>query len=246
MISIRSFVLAVLCISISITGLSGCATKGKEQEKEEPPFEPIKKIAILPIQNPLRFALDKSGSALFLFGIIGQSIHHADIAAKNDGFSNKMRENKLPIGDEIMASLEQGLIAQNYEVIVLRDQNMGFAVPKDFDYHKVTTDADAIVHVIINEAGVASPLRSTSYKPQLNVDVYIISAKDQRKIDDWGVDYGADASKLDNGNIPADAKFAWGTYEILMKKIPDVVDGLQQGAKLLGPHIAKTMRERKL
>ena len=246
MISIRSFVLAVLCISVSITGLSGCASKGKEQVKEELLFEPIKKIAILPIQNPLRFTLDKSGSALILFGIIGQSIHQADIAAKNDGFSNKMRENKLPIGDEIMVSLEQGLVAQNYEVIVLRDQNMGFAAPKNFDYRKVTTDADAIIHVIINEAGVASPLRSTSYKPQLNVDVYVLSTKDQREIDDWGVDYGADASKLDYGNIPADAKFAWGTYEVLMKKIPDVVDGLQQGAKLLGPHIAKTMRERKL
>ncbi len=246
MISIKSFVLAILCLSISITGLSGCASKGKEQVKEEPPIAPIKKIAILPIQNPLKFTLDKSGSALILLGIFGQSIHHADIAGKNDGFSHKMREHTLPIGGEIMASLEQGLIAQNYEVIVLRDQNMGFAAPKDFDYRKVTTDADAIIHVIINEAGVASPLRSTSYKPQLNVDVYIISAKDQRKIDDWGVDYGADASKLDNGNIPADAKFAWGTYEILMKKMPDVVDGLQQGAKLLGPHIAKTMRERNL
>jgi hypothetical protein len=242
MISIRSFVLAILCIATSTIGLSGCASKGKEQAKEEPPFEPIKKIAILPIQNPRRFTLDKSGSPLFLLG----AIQHIEIAAKNDGFSNKMRENKLPIGDEMMVSLEQGLIAQNYEVIVLHDQNMGFAAPKDFDYRKVTTDADAMIHVIINEAGVASPLRSTNYIPQLNVDVYIISAKDQRNVDDWGVDYGADASKLDNGNIPADAKFAWGTYEILMKKIPDVVDGLQQGAKLLGPHIAKTMRERKL
>ncbi len=246
MISTRSLVLAFLCISFSITGFSGCASKGKEQAKEEPPIEPIKKIAILPIQNPLKFTLDKSGSALILFGIIGQSIYHAEIAAKNDGFGNKMREYKLPIGDEIMASLEQGLSAQNYEVIVLRDQNMGFAAPADFDYRKVTTDADAIIHVIIKETGVASPLTSANYKPQLNVDVNIISAKDQRKIDDWGVEYGANASKLDNSNIPADAKFAWGTYEILMKKIPDVVEGLQQGAKLLGPHIAKTMRERKL
>jgi hypothetical protein len=246
MISIKSFKLALLFLSISMAVLSGCTTTGKKQEVEEPRYEPIKKIAILPIQNPLRYTLDKSGSALILFGIIGQSIHRADIAAKNDGFGNKMQDFKLSIADELMQSLEQGLAAQNYEVIVLRDQNMGFAKPEDFDYQKVTTDADAVIHVIFTEMGVASPLRSITYKPQLNLDVKIISMKDRRKIDDWSIEYGANAGKPDDENIPADPKYAWGNYEVLMQKIPEVVEGLQQGTKMIGPHIAKTMRERKL
>lgn len=246
MISVRFFKLAFLLLSISFAVLSGCASSGKNKEVDEPPYEPIKKIAILPIQNPIRFTLDKSGSALILFGFIGQSIHHADIASKNDGFANKMRDIKLSIAEDLMASLEQGLIAQNYEVIVLRDLNMGFAKPDDFDYKKVTTDADALIHVIFNETGVASPLRSITYKPQLNLDVKIISMRDRRKIDDWSVDYGANAGKPNDENIPADPKYAWGNYETLMQKIPDVVEGLQQGTKILGPHIAKTMRGRKL
>ena len=78
------------------------------------------------------------------------------------------------------------------------------------------------------------------------MDVRLISARDQSEIDDWSVDYGADASKLDYANIPADPRYAWGTYGILMEKLPEAIDGLQQGAKLMGTHIAKTMRERKL
>jgi hypothetical protein len=231
--------LAVLALVVSLVVISGCASKNTVAEKIESPPVPIKTIAILPIQTPQVFTLEKSENALILFGIIGISIHQASVAAKNDGFGKKMREYSVPLGSNLMRSLEQGLLAQNYEVVVLRDQDMGLADPSDFD-------ADAIVHVIIKSAGVSSPHRSLSYKPQLNVDVNVISTKDQNKIDDWSVDYGADASKLDYGNIPADPKFAWASYDLLMQKIPDVVEGLQLGASQLGGHIAKTLRDRKL
>ena len=38
---------------------------------------------------------------------------------------------------------------------------------------------------------------------------------------------------------------SWASYDLLMQKIPDVVEGLHEGAKKLGGHIAKTLRERK-
>ena len=242
MTSIKSIVLVILWVTMSVGGLSGCASNGKDQL----PRGPIKKIAILPIQNPLWITLDRSGSPYVLLGFIGQSLARAEIAAKSDGFRNKIREHKLAIGEALIAALEQGLIEQHYDVVVLRDQNMGYDEPKDFDYRKLTTDADAIIHVIIDKSGVSSPLLTPSYRPQLNVDVRIISAKNQRKIDDWGVEYGADASMSDSGNIPADPKYAWLTYETLLQKIPEVVEGLQMGAKVLGSQIAKTLREKKL
>lgn len=242
MTSIKSIALVILWVTISVGGLSGCASNGKDAL----PRGPIKKIAILPIQNPLWLSLDRSGSPYALLGFIGQSLTRAEIAAKSDGFRNKIREHKLALGEDLMAALEQGLIEQHFDVVVLRDQNMGYDEPKDFDYRKLTTDADAIIHVIIDKSGVSSPLLTPSYRPQLNVDVRIISAKNQRKIDDWGVEYGADASMSDSGNIPADPKYAWLTYETLLQKIPEVVEGLQMGAKVLGSQIAKTLREKKL
>lgn len=157
-----------------------------------------------------------------------------------------MQEYNVPLGIDLMQSLEQGLNAEKYEVVVLREQDMGYANPKDFDYGKIITDADALAHIIITETGVSSSLRKPNYKPRLNVDVKIISSKDQTKIDDWTVEYGADASKLNDGSFPSDPKFAWSDYDVVMQKIPEVIEGLQQGAKLLGGHIAKTVRERKL
>ena len=236
--------LAFLLVLISVTGMSGCAGKGKGQQEAEPVRVPIRKVAILPIQTPRVFTLDKSENALLFFGVIGHVIHSASVSSKNNEFGNKMREFTLPLGKDLMQSLQENLLAEKYEVVVLRDQDMGFADPSDFDYKKVNTDADAIIHVIFKDAGVDSPHRSLSYKPRLNVDVNIISPRNQETIDDWSIDYGANASKLDSGNIPADPKYAWPSFEAMMQKIPDVVEGLQQGPKLLGPHIAKTLRER--
>jgi hypothetical protein len=237
--------LVVLALTVFLVVISGCANKNTIGETVEPPRAPIKKIAILPIANPRNFTLEKTHSPLVFLGGIFGAIDYAERKSKNDGFSRKMSGYTVPLSNDLMQSLEQGLIADHYEVVVLRDQNMGDGDPSDFDYRVVKTDADAIIHVLVKQAGVGSPIRTTDYKPQLNVDIRLISAQDQSEIDDWSVDYGADAGKLDYGNIPADPRYAWGTYGILMEKLPEVVDGLQQGAKLMGKHIAKTMRERK-
>lgn len=234
----------LLLFLISVAGISGCANKGKGQKEAEPERVPIRKVAILPIQSPRVFTLDKSENALIFFGVIGHVIHSASISSKNDAFGKKMHEYNLALGNDLVQSLEQSLLAEKYEVVVLRGQDMGFVDPSDFDYKKVSTDADVILHVIFKDAGVDSPHRSLSYKPRLNVDVNIISPLNQETIDDWSIDYGANASKLDNGNIPADAKYAWPSFEAMMDKIPIVAEGLQQGPKLLGPHIARTLRER--
>ena len=244
--SINRLWLVILVLAAFLGVTSGCANKHTVGEKIEPTHAPIKKIAILPIENPRNFTLEKSHSPIIFLGGIFGAIDYAERKSKNDGFSRKMLGYTVPLSHDLMQSLEQGLIAESYEVVVLRDQNMGDGDPSDFDYRVVKTDADAIIHVLVKQAGVSSPIRTTDYKPQLSVDVRLISARDQSEIDDWSVDYGADASKLDYGNIPADARYAWGTYGILMEKLPEVVDGLQQGAKLMGKHIAKTVRERKL
>ena len=54
------------------------------------------------------------------------------------------------------------------------------------------------------------------------------------------------SAKNPHGNIPADPKYAWLTYETLLQKIPEVAEGLQMGAKVLGSLIAKILREKKL
>jgi hypothetical protein len=95
--------------------------------------------------------------------------------------AKKLRDYEVPLNSDIIQTLEQGLLAEQYEVVVLREQNMGFAEPLDFDYRIVNTDTDPIIHVIIKDAGVSSPHRSLSYKPQLNVDVNIVSKKTTAK-----------------------------------------------------------------
>ena len=218
--------------------MHGCANKGATS-KVEPIRTPIKKVAILPIQEPRKYVLDKAIGGLVLLGAIGQLINSVDTTAKAEKFAQAMKAQQPMVGKELMDSLESGLISEGYEVITLREQDMGYADPSDYDYRKVKSDADAIVHVWIKDAGVASPTTSVTYKPQLNIRAKVISMRDYQERYDEDFDYGSDAMKADEGNIPAEAKYRWGTFGSLIEKIPEVAEGLHVGARLLGARAAK-------
>ena len=142
-----------------------------------------------------------------------------------------------------MSLLERDLTSQGYQVVVLRDQNMGLVEPSDFDYKRVQTDADAILHVWITEVGVSSPATKLSYRPQMNVKAQLISAKDYRELFYESIDYGADVTVARNGNIPSAPQFSWGTFATLMEKLLDVAEGLKAGTQLVSEHIATPIRK---
>lgn len=236
--------LLLFAVMMLVCGFTlGCANKGAAKvEEEKPPRAPVKKIALLPIKEPLKFTLDKSQPALAFLGGLGMLIGATDTSWKSDKFTQAMRSQPIAVGNDLLASVEAELVAQGFEVVTLRDLDLGYADPSDFDYQKVKADADALVHVWIKQAGVDSPTTSATYKPRLNIRAKVLSTLDYEKLYDEDFDYGSDALKADEGNIPANPKYRWGTFGTLFEKLNEVTEALQVGAKLLGPQVAKSIR----
>lgn len=233
----RRLLVALLCAAVL-----GCASKSAKPTAE--PRKPtIKTIAILPVQEPHRYTLEKAPGGLMLLGVLGVVLESAITSDKSDQFGKRMKSHQNLLGKDLFDSLITSLREQGYEIVDLRDQDMGYVEPGDYDYNKVKTDADAILHVWIDRMGAASPASRITYRPQLNVNVRLLSQIDHEIWYDEGFDYGSDAHKADWGNLPADAKYSWGTFEKLLAGIPELVDGLQVGARALGAHIPKQLRK---
>ncbi len=107
------------------------------------------------------------------------------------------------------------------------------------DYDKITTDADAILHLWIDEIGVYSSHMSTYYIPRLNVGGKLWVKGQDESLYSEEIYYGVDAKAGKKWAIVPDAKYAYPTFDALMAKIAEVQTALASGTS----QISKRMSE---
>jgi hypothetical protein len=218
--------------------LAGCAGQNRHTQQEVSKIL-VKKIAILPIKERQTFTLgNRVGPFAFLPG--AGLWNGLGMAEKSKEFAIKMREFNVTLGREITQALSDNLGQHGFETVILTDNKIRASPenPAEIRYHRIVTDADAILNVWIKEAGAFSVLSSVSYQPQLNLEVRLVSKLSEEFLYKLSIDYGANSGKTGDDSIPSDPKYRYKDYDTIMGKLPELVEALHFGAQALADQIA--------
>ena len=223
--------------------LPGCAHRAAENSKVAVERPVVKKIALVPVMEPSRFAIENRGGPLNFLGPAGYAIKKGIEEGRSNLLTAALRSHSLKVGDEMTLALKEELAGKGYEVTVVSKVKRDEDEPDEFDYDSIETDADAIVSARYKDAGLLSGFSTMSYWPRLNVEVEMVSRIDEEELYSESINYGADGRKPDNDSIPSDPKYVFGDYEEAMARQLEIVESMHIGVRALAAQAAHQIRE---
>lgn len=223
--------------------LAGCASK-PAQPVEAVVVRPIPtRIALVSVVAPPRMVIENRGSALGLFALPGLLAQRNMERTYADRLTQALRARSLNLGEEMTAALSAELTRLGYTVEVIRNARRPKDDPEGVEYDSIQTDADAIVTARYDGYGMYAGQFSTQYLPRLNVDIEVVRKSDQADLHAHSIYYGADASRSTDDQIPADARYAYGSFEQVMARPDEVAEGFRTGMRQIAALAAKQLHK---
>ena len=197
----------------------------------------IKRIAIIPASNPTWFSFQNAAPPVgypFQFWV-----NKLDSKSKAKIFNEGLHSPAITLGDDVTEEVATALRSYGYAVEILQGLRRPADSPDTVDYDKIATDADAILHLWIDEVGVYSSAMSTLYVPRVNVvgEMWLKGREDTLYNEE--IYYGVDARKGKAWAIVPDPKYAYPTFDAVMANIENVRTAFATGAS----EISKRMSE---
>jgi hypothetical protein len=160
----------------------------------------------------------------------------------NDAVSSQSNRLGTDFTDEVVAALR----SYGFTVEVLNDVARQVDDPDNVDYDKISTNADAILHVSLSEVGLYSAPWSRNYIPRVNASGKLFVKGQDDNLYDEDLCYGVDAKKGDKWDILPDAKFTYPNFEAVISHVDEVRSAFSIGAleiaKLMSEQIADSAR----
>lgn len=214
----------VLTTLLAAVLLTACAS----HPKPIPGKPAIRRIAIIPASNPTWYSFENAAPPV---GYPFQYwVNKLDSKSKARIFNEKLHSPEIRLGDDITEQAVTALRACGFSVEILQDLKRRPNEPDNVDYEKITTDADAILHLWIDEVGVYSSHMSTDYIPRVNAGGKLWVKGQDDSIYDEVIYYGVDAKKGKAWAIVPDAKYAYPTFDAVMANIGEVRAAFAIGA----------------
>src|SRR5260221_864098 len=228
---------------------------GAQQQKIEfaPSAEaPIKKIAIVRIEGTRRLSITNESTAgvVLGFGLIPALVEAAEVDKKTKEYLAEMRQRKISFAPALHAALQKEL-GKSYELIYLPNQRTRLLEDKKtVDYSSIQTDADAILHVYYGRVGYLSPPFRNSYAPWVEIGVKLVDARTRTTLYYKNISVfqsGKDAGRLIRRSNPLlesmrpDPQFAYGSFEDLMGKFEDSIQGILRSQEMIVARIAQNL-----
>ncbi len=223
-------IIALLIFSL----ITACASHSKIIA----PQPVIRRIAIIPASNPAWYSFQNAapvGGYPFQYWV-----NKFDSKSKAKIFNDKLISQPLSLGSDFTEQIARALRHDGFTVEVLEGIARPADEPDKIDYERLSTDADAILHLWISEVGMYSAGYSLVYIPRVNVsgNLWIRGQEDSLYNDE--IDYGVDAKKGKEWAILPDPKFAYRTFDDVMRNIDEVRSSFSIGIL----EISKVMSER--
>jgi hypothetical protein len=218
---------------LTVVLLTACATHPKTIASRPV----IKRIAIIPASNPRWYSFENAAPPVgypFQFWV-----NKLDSKSKAKLFNDKLNSPPTTLGADFTAEVVTALRGYGLTVEVLEGLTRPVNEPDNIDYDKVSTDADAILHLWISEVGLYSSRMSRNYIPRVNASGTLFVKGRDDSVYDGDIYYGVDAKKGKEWAIVPDAKFAYPSFEAVMSNIDDVRSAFAIGAV----EISKRMSE---
>jgi len=218
---------------LTVVLLTACATHPKTIASRPT----IKRIAIIPASNPRWYSFENAAPPVgypFQFWV-----NKLDSKSKAKRFNDKMNSQPTILGADFTEEIAIALRGYGFTVVVLEGLTRPVDEPDNIDYDKVSTDADAILHLWISEVGLYSSQLSLNYIPRVNASGALFVKGPDGSVYDGDIYYGVDAKKGKEWAIVPDVKFAYPSFEAVMSNIDDVRSAFAIGAV----EISKRMSE---
>jgi len=167
-------------------------------------------------------------------------VNKIDSHSKAFRFNQAVEPGKLALSASITEVVKQQLRERGFEVEVLEDVKRPANDPDniDDDYVASHVDADAVLHIWIDEVGMYSGHLSDKYVPRINIrgKLWTRSREDSLYSDE--VDYGVDARKGKSWAIFPDERYRWGSFDELMSNMEAVRAAYTTGTRLAAMKMA--------
>jgi len=214
--------------------LTACATHSKDAIVSKPT---IRRIAIIPAANPAWYSFENAAPPL---GYPMQFwVNKLDSKSKAKIFNDSMHSSHSVLGDEFTRQVAAELRGYGYSVEILEGIRRPLDNPDDVDYDKITTDADAILHLWIEEVGVYSSHMSAQYIPRVNLCGNLWAKGQEDSLYHETLYYGVDAKAGKKWAIVPDPKYAYPNFEAVTSHIDEIQTALSVGTL----EISKKMTE---
>jgi hypothetical protein len=218
----------VIAAALAIALLAACAG----QKSRPLPKPVVKRIAIIPATNPQTYTLYNATPPVgypFQFWV-----NKADSANKELVLNERLQHPPLDLAKDLTEAVADDLRGHGLEVIVLQDLQRTAGEPDSVDYDKITTDADVILHLWIQEVGLYSSHTSAYYIPRFNASGTVFVKGRDDTLYSQDVYYGVDAKKGKSWAIAPDPKFAYRYFDDVLDRFDEVRSAFETGAHEVG------------
>lgn len=194
-------------------------------------------FAFIESPEPESFRLENSQ-----FGL-GLVIHKIRNSAMSKSFSTDMVNAKPAFNAHLRQVLSDRLKQSGLKELPAPVVDWEESGLWKIDYASLKTDADLIINIYVDYAGVRSPNSSTFYEPMLYVNFCVVA----RKLQNWcvlenvGV-YGDGTSKNSDMTYVADPEQRWASSEEVFKSIPSIIQAIKFGGNRIAEDVAKKMQ----
>ncbi|MBX3455487.1 hypothetical protein [Ferrovibrio sp.] len=228
--------LAVLCVLFLA---AACAQVPKQAFNKEA-HAGLKRIALFEPVKPDSYAVAVVHHPGNSFGLIGGLIAAAEIQSKSNGFTTKMRELQLDFAAYLTESVEQALVAANYEVVRFAPNRPENRVLND--YANIPVEADAYLDWAINWHGFLAATIHTDYMPSTRIYVRLVDAKSKAVLYSELIGYGFQYGAGEPVQLQAEPQHRFPTYGSLIDGAEQAAEALKAAAPLIGARISNDLR----
>lgn len=206
----------------------------------------IKRIAVIPASDPRWYTFENAappvGGYPFQFWV-----NKFDSKSKAKLFNDKVSPQSAALGTNLTEQVVTSLRDHGFKVEILEGVTRPPDDPDNIDEDKVSTDADAILHLRISEVGLYSSGYSRNYIPRVNVSGKLFVRGQEDNVYDEDLCYGVDAKKGKVWAIQPDAKYAYPSFDAVMARIEEVrssfADGTREISTLMSGQIVDSIKD---
>lgn len=222
----------VISVFLLLVLSTGCATRPKPIAGK-----PIRSIAVIAATNPRWYSFENAAPPVgypFQFWV-----NKLDSKSKAKRFNDALGSQSNRLGADFTDEVVAALRGYGFTVEVLDGVARPANDPDNVDYGKISTNADAILHISLSEVGLYSSHMSLEYIPRVNASGRLFVKGQDDTLYDEDICYGVDAKKDRTWAILPDPQFAYPSFEAVMSHADEIRSAFSIGAL----EIAKRMSE---
>lgn len=177
------------------------------------------------------------------FGLIGGLVAAADIQAKTDEFTKKIKSRNFDLREECRKLLGTELSQAGYKttVVTVQREKPGFWQT----YETIPAKADAYLDVVCS-AGYLSAGPASPYVPTLMLNARMVKRSTSEIIYQEIVSYGYENRFLQAVNISADTQYYFSNFESLTQNDARALEGIRKGLPLVVKRLVQDIRRPEL